>query len=419
MNIEKFELKRLSDIAKIRSSKRVLESDYVDDGIPFFRGSEIVRLNQGKKIKNSHFIKKELFEDLKASSGTPKIGDILVTANGTVGVSYVIDFNYDFYFKDAIIWIKSNNKFNSKYIHYIYESDYIYEQIIQNSKGTTILNYNLSQARKNTIPFPKLDIQNKIVSFLDENCSKIDNEVSLLQKKSILLDEYKNALIYETVTKGLDKNAEMRDSGVEWIGESVANWPVKRLKDIYVYKNGYAFSDEDYCDDSESYLVKITNIGSEHNFKNMQNLKINELTKKFEIKNNSILYALSGSVGKCSFYNAIENKSCYLNQRVAELTIKNGNVKYFYYVMSNNSFKNEIFGMIQGNVIKNLNKGHLDNSFTPVPNIETQNEIVKYLDNETCKIEKQIELINKKVELLKEYKQSLIYEAVTGQLDIE
>lgn len=317
---------------------------------------------------------------------------------------------------DGFVYFSSIKNYDINYLFWFFSNSIIYEGL---GKKGVFLNLNIDTIKNILIPKLKIDEQLKISKFLDTHCSKIDNEVLLLQQKSILLDEYKNALIYETVTKGLDKNAEMKDIGSNWIGEAVASWPIKRLKDVYIYKNGYAFSDEDYCDESESYLVKITNIGSEHNFKNMQNLKINELTEKFRIKNNSILYALSGSVGKCSFYNAIENKGCYLNQRVAELTIKNGNVKYFYYVMSNNSFKNEILGMIQGNVIKNLNKGHLDNSFTPVPNIETQNKIVKYLDNETKKIEKQIELINKKVELLKEYKQSLIYEAVTGQLEIE
>lgn len=317
---------------------------------------------------------------------------------------------------DGFVYFSSIKNYDINYLFWFFSNSIIYEGL---GKKGVFLNLNIDTIKNILIPKLKIDEQLKISKFLDSKCLKIDQEVSLLQKKSILLDEYKSALIYETVTKGLDKNIEMKNSGNNWIGEAVASWPIKRLKDVYVYKNGYAFSDEDYCDDSESYLVKITNIGSEHNFKNMQNLKINKLTEKFRIKNNSILYALSGSVGKCSFYNAIENKGCYLNQRVAELTIKNGNIKYFYYVMSNNSFKNEILCMIQGNVIKNLNKGHLDNSFTPVPNIETQNEIVKYLDNETQKIEKQIELINKKVELLKEYKQSLIYEAVTGQLEIE
>lgn len=358
----------------------------------------------------------------KGAKGQLLKGDILIcsTGGGTAGRVGYWDYSYTNYIADSHVTVlRVNNKNYSRYLYYYLSSLLGTEYIRTCIKGATNQEELSNKALNNfEIEVPNLEMQIKLASFLDERCSKIYKEIELLEKKSVLLDEYKNALIYETVTKGLDKNAKMKDSGVDWIGETVNCWPIKRLKDIYIYKNGYAFNDEDYCDESNAYLVKITNIGSEYDFKNMQNLKINQLTENFKIKNNSILYALSGSVGKCSFYNVIDNKNCYLNQRVAELTVKNGNVKYFYYVMSNNSFKNKILSMIQGNVIKNLNKGHLDDSFIPVPNIQIQNEIVKFLDFETKKIENQIELINKKIELLKEYKQSLIYEAVTGQLEI-
>ncbi len=413
---------RISDLFNVRTSKRIFESDWVESGVPFYRTRDIARLSDSKKINTDVFISVQKYNELKSITGVPKIGDLLITATGTLGRAIVIENNDFFYFQDCnILWIKGNKKYNSYYLKYLYKSDFLLNQILGEYPVTTVERYMISIAKKNIIPYPKIDIQNKIVSFLDKNCSKIDTEISLLEKKSELLEEYKQSLIFETVTKGLDKNAEMKDSGIDWIGDINSKLSLVKLKKIYKYKNGYAFSDDDFIDENNNtHLVKITNVNEINIIKSYIHVKERNQFKKFEISDDSILFALSGSIGKCCYFNKEKNTKFYLNQRVAEIKLKSGNSKYLYYIISNYYFKEQILSSTQGNVIKNLNKYDIDNLIIPYnKNKEEQLEIVNYLDFETNKINNNINLINKKIELLKEYKQSLIYEAVTGQLDIE
>ncbi len=166
-------------------------------------------------------------------------------------------------------------------------------------------------------------------------------------------------------------------------------------------------------------MVKITNLHHDKIIQSSIHIKENNSLKKFQISNDSILFALSGSIGKCCYFKNETDTKFYLNQRVAELKSKSGNTKYLYYILSNEHFKKQILDSTQGNVIKNLNKYDIDNLIIPYyKSIKTQEEIVSYLDFETNKVNVNINSINRKIELLKEYKQSLIHEAVTGQLEI-
>ena len=153
---------RLGDVLTIRSSSRVLESDYTDEGVPFLRGGELIKLDNKEELKNQLYINSDLYQKLKTKTGVPQRGDLLVTANGSVGYPYLVDLDFNFYFKDAIIWIKKNKKVCNKFIYYVYKSPIILNQILRETFGSTIINYNLNQARKNIISLPTLKEQTKI-----------------------------------------------------------------------------------------------------------------------------------------------------------------------------------------------------------------------------------------------------------------
>jgi type I restriction enzyme S subunit len=398
-----WKLKKLGSLIDIKTSRRVFEEDWTDSGVPFYRVRDVVNMKKNKEL-SPIFISKEKYEELIKVSGKPKIGDILVTGSGSIGQSVVVKTNESFYFRDCdVIWFKINNKINSNYLNFLFDSNFIKIQIDAANNMTTVGHYTIQTAKKTYIPLPHIDVQKQISNYLTENVSKIDNEISLLEKKSILLDEYKNSLIYETVTKGLDKTAVMKDSGIEWIGEIPKNWSVNRLKDKLNIQKGAIFTDDLIKDDG---VYPYINGG----------IKPSGWTNSFNCRENTIAVSEGGA---SSGYSQFMERKFWAGTHCYKINPKrNENSKYYYYLLK--GFEKQIQDAKTGSAMPNLQKSKFINLvFSFTSNLKEQNEIVKYLDNETKKIEKQIELINKKVELLKEYKQSLIYEAVTGQLEIE
>lgn len=373
--------------------------DYVDIGVPFISGSEIsggkVVLRDGTKMIS------EMLHNVFYKRTPTRKNDILLVKNGSIGNCAFVDTDLKFSIWVPLALIRVKDSYNPKYVYYTIISEKTQTYLRENASETA--QPNLSISTINNILVQNIDInsQNKIALFLDENCYKIDNEVALLQKKSILLDEYKNALIYETVTKGLDKNAEMKDSGIEWMGCVPIHWNIRRVKNILTNLNKSSFASGDADDGEYNFYVS--------------GKKIKKISK-FNLDKTAILLPTGGTF--ITHFN--DNERCSYSTDVLALLLKNKNcnLKFYYYLFSSSeSFFNE--DLFYGSGLKHLNRKGLFSTIVPVPLLKEQNNIVNYLDIETKKIEKQIELINKKVELLKEYKQSLIYEAVTGQLEIE
>lgn len=357
-----------------------------------------------------------------------KKGVILVEKSGggektPVGRMVIVKEDVKAYYTNFVQGIKINNKMNENFILYILKTTYnlrLHMKYVKQNTGLQNFKFN-NFANDLLIPVPKLEVQNKIVNFIDYNLITLSKKIKKYNKKIELLKEYKESLIYETVTKGLDKNVEMKDSGIDWIGRIPKSFSIKRLKDVYIYKNGYSFSDEDYSEENNgNYLIKITQIKEDGiNINKEMVIKDNDRNKLFKIKKMSILYALSGATaGKSCFFDS--EYKCYLNQRVAEIRLKKGNSKYLYYIFKNKQMQHIILNSKQSTAQPNINKSDIDNFIIPyISNINKQNEIVDFLDKKTKEIDSEVEILSKKIGLIEELKESIIYECVTGKIDIE
>ena len=172
----------INDICDVGSSKRIYLSEYQEIGIPFYRGKEIIEKDSNKDISNELFISQERYNEIKEKFGVPKEGDILMTAVGTIGVSWYVNES-NFYFKDGnLIWFKNfkKDKVVSKYLYYIFKSK-MFNEIIKNiSIGSTQKAITIEQVKKIQLDFPKIDIQKKIVNILDGINEKIriNNEIN-------------------------------------------------------------------------------------------------------------------------------------------------------------------------------------------------------------------------------------------------
>ena len=185
--------KFISEIATLISSKRVYLSDYVSEGIPFYRGKEITELKNNKIPSDILFISNQKYNEMKNKYGVPKKGDLLLTAVGTLGNSWVIEDNNPFYFKDGnLIWFKEL-KINVKYLDFYINSNLGKKKIIDSAIGSTQKALTIINLNKIKINVPCMDEQKKIVNYLNkvDNINKKENEKleKLKQLKKGLLQQ--------------------------------------------------------------------------------------------------------------------------------------------------------------------------------------------------------------------------------------
>lgn len=328
--------------------------------------------------------------------------------------------------------IQSKNKHSdNKYLFYVLKGFEPYLMIektgsaMPNLQKTKFINYLVSFVND-------IEAQNKIVSYLDTETSKIDRKISILEQKFEKLEEYKQSVIFETVTKGLDKNVPLKDSGIDWIGEIPEHWEVKRVKEFVRLSQGLSVNSSEYVDESDVVLIRMGNIKKggaiDLNHKNVYlPQKFKKSSKQYILKENDIIIAMTDMSPNLDFLgvpaklvNLNKDTTYVLNQRVGKLNFKTKNLNFDffkYYLMTplaKNQFKAEGLGTIQGN----MSDSHFSNLFFIYPTLDEQTEMVIYLNEVCSKIDKKTSIIKKQIELLKEYKQTIIYEAVTGKMEI-
>jgi len=189
-----WEKKRLGDISTITSSKRIFKDEYVPEGIPFYRTKEIKELSHGEPISLELFISKEKYEQIKNQFGVPQIGDVLISAVGTIGEILVIDNEDPFYFKDGnIIWMKDIKDVDSDFLKYQLTS--FVEQLKEMTRGAAYSALTIEKLKECSIPLPPLPEQKCIVEQLDSLSQKVRSLEEIYTKQLANCDELKQAFL--------------------------------------------------------------------------------------------------------------------------------------------------------------------------------------------------------------------------------
>lgn len=263
------------------------------------------------------------------------------------------------------------------------------------------------------IPIPSINEQQSIAAYLDQKCGEIDELITLQEEMITKLQGYKQSVITEAVTKGLDKNVPLKDSGIEWIGEIPEHWNICQLKRCANIINGYAFNSNHFSKDLGVPVIRIGDIINEMvSFENIVYVQGNNELDKFQVHKNDILIAMSGAtVGKIGIYD-IEDKA-YVNQRVGIIRTKQyGFIKRMF---ATYGFANYVTLSSAGSAQPNISSDGILNFYIPLPPISEQQTIADYLDQRCSEIDELISIKQQKIEKLKEYKKSLIFECVTGK----
>lgn len=272
------------------------------------------------------------------------------------------------------------------------------------------------------LPVPHISEQQCIASYLDSKCSKIDDIIEKQQSVIEKLKAYKASIITEAVTKGLNSDVSMKDSGVEWIGAVPEHWNVKKLK--YILDSSLQYGANETGVEFESSLpryIRITDILPNNTLKEDGKLSLPEdSAKEFILKNGDLLFARSGAtVGKTFLYQEKVGRCAFAGYLIkASINKKANNPKFLYYYTLSNCYemwKNYIF--IQS-TIQNIGADKYSNLLISIPPIDEQKQIADYLDQKCSAIDSTIANKQALIEKLTAYKKSLIYEVVTGKKEV-
>ena len=317
------------------------------------------------------------------------------------------------------------NKIDLNYLFYALQV-FDFEQY---STGSTIPHIYFKDYGNEYIALPNQEIQKNIVKILNYKVRKIYRLMERVSEQIQTLEDYKKSVITEAVTKGLDKNVEMKDSGIEWIGEIPKYWKVKRLKQILSNDNdslkvgpfGSSLKSNDLVDSGKwvynQRTVLDNNFNSNDTF--IDDKKFIEL-KGFKVKAGDILLTTRGTIGKVAIvpnnFNEGVIHPCIIKFNLNKDIFKNDLIKFIF--NHTDIVLRQVEFLSNSTTIGVIYSYNLVNIYIPIPSISEQEQIIEYLDKKTKLIDQAIESKQKQLEVLEEYKKSLIYEYVTGKKEV-
>ena len=421
---EKWDLIKLKYISNLYNGsslndnqKELFESSNMDD-IPYVSTKDIDYNTQSIEYDNGLRIPKS-----NTSFKLGKKGSFLLCIEGGSSGKKMGFLEQDVYFVNKLCCFEP--KTNGKYQYYLIQTPLFQTQFYSSLSGL-IGGVSISLIRNFISITPPLQEQEQIVKYLDEKTSIIDKLISIKQRKVELLQEQRTTLINQVITKGLNPNVKMKDSGVEWIGEIPEGWIVGKLKNYSELKIS-SVDKHIYEYERQVIVCNYTDVYYNEFITNELELRKGSCSEdeynKFKLnKGDVIITKVSESptdIGVPSLVNDdFENVVCGYHLSIIKPSknklvgsylfrqLQTKRIRSYYEVCSNGITR---FGLGKSSVLD-----------TPliIPPVNQQQEIVEYLDKQTKEIDDLVSMEQNKIELLKEYRQSLISEVITGKLKV-
>ena len=337
-------------------------------------------------------------------------GDIVVNKllawMGAIGLS-----DYDGVTSPAYDILKPKIPIEGIFYHWLFRSPQCTSELRRYSRGIMDMRLRLyfDKFGDVVVPYPNIKVQKKIVSFLAEKTAQIDQAIALKQQQIEKLNEYQQIVIQNAVTKGLNPNAPMKNSGVDWIGDIPEHWDVKKLK--YVLKS---YNKKISSRNSDLRYLGMENIISKTGEINNESAEVEGLANHF--KPNHILFGkLRPYLAKV--YLADFEGICSTEFLVFEVLEPN-NAKFLQILLLSNGFIQNIDSSTYGSKMPRANPDFINNQFIAIPPLDEQLQIINAIENKNQPIKQAIEKYQTQIDRLKEYKNILINQAVTGKIKI-
>jgi len=405
---EHWETNKIKNLFEFSKGLNITKKDLTETGIPVISYGQIhAKFNDGIHIKDElirHTDKTKAKTNSKVSKGDFIFADTSEDLDGC-GNSIYINKEMLLYggYHDVILKSKINR--DNTYLAYLFQSKKWRSQIKSKVSGVKVYSINQSILKECYIILPNTDEQEQIAKYLDKQTTKIDQTVTKNKKLITLLKEKRTTLINQTVTKGLNPDAPMKESGIEWIGKIPEHWNLSKIKHelkFLDYKRIPLSAEE------------RSNLEKKYDYYGASGIidKVDDYI--FEGT-----YILIGEDGANLLYRNLPlaflaKGKFWVNNHAHILDVKKGNITYFMYLLEQVDYTNYITGSAQ----PKLSADNLKNIQIIKPPVEEQKNISEYLDEKIGKINQTIQKIEKNIELLEEYKDSLIHHVVTGKIDV-
>jgi type I restriction enzyme S subunit len=344
---------------------------------------------------------------------------LIIGRKGSFGkVSYSKDECFPI---DTTFYIDSTaTKNNIKWLNYLLKT----LRLDAFTKDAAVPGLSREDAYEKYVPFPDLPEQQSIATYLDRKTGEIDDTIAKKQRLIELLEEERKATINEAVTKGLNPNVKMKDSGIEWIGEIPEHWELEKMKRIAYIKGriGWQGLRQSEFKDEGPYLI------TGMNFKNgkidwdevyhISEERYNE-APEIQVKEGDILMTKDGTIGKLLYIDNLPGPTSLNSHLLLFRPLNNDFItKFLYYHFKSNPFSWYVDLNKTGTTFYGITQTAIEQYKLALPPLDEQKIISQYLDEKISEIEISIQKIQTQIEHLKEYRQSLIFEAVTGKIDV-
>ncbi len=422
---EHWEVKKIKHNCTVKARvgwKGLKSSDFLQKGYAYLVTGSDFNTNKIDWEKSYHIDQKRYEEDPYIQL---KNNDLLITKDGTIGkLAIVENLDKPACLNSGIFVIRSfDKKLSTKYLYWILFSDVFKKFNAYTSYGSTIQHLYQNVFVDFPYTLPSTEEQSQIAEYLDKKTTEIDDLINQKEHLLQLYEEEKEAIINQAVTKGVNPNAKLKDSGIEWIGEIPEHWEVKKMKYLGDFINGYSFKSNDFQTFGVRVL-KISNIqhmnidwsDSSYVSKELYDKKIN-----FRIFNDDLVFALTRPIISTGIKVALikSEEKILLNQRNSVFRSNTIKTEWIYYMLLSKRFIQEFDKRIDKTGQQpNISSNDIGDIHIPIPKLKECEKITKNIKYSLTQIEIKSEKTTKLITLLKEYKTALISEVVTGKLKV-
>ena len=398
---------KLSDLFQIGSSKRVLKAQWQKTGVPFYRGREITKLSQLGSVDNELFITEELYAEYADKYGVPAAGDIVITAIGTIGNSYIVSEGDRFYFKDAsVLWLKKASEVDSKYINLWLKSPSMKSQLDEGN-GATVDTLTIKKLQSLVVDLPGIPEQKRIVAILEQAFADIE------QARAKTKQNLKNAR--ELFESYLHQVFNKRGEG--WVESTLG----EITGGIYTGPFGSLLHKSDYIENGIPLVnpAHITALGIEVDNRKTVSKETAERLSNYIMEKGDVVIGRRGEMGRCALVTSQESGFLCGTGSFFIKSSSRCDSGYLVRYLRSASCVARLEKIAGGAVMPNLSNKDLSNFEILFPPIEKQIEILGFIDILSAETEKVALIYQKKLTALEELKKSILQKAFSGELTKE
>ena len=421
---EGWEMKPLKTLFTFSKGLSITKADLTEEGVPVVSYGQIhSKAYKGTGVDEAilRYVSKQTVADNTASQvneGGFVFADTSEDLDGVGNCAYN-DSTVNLYGGYHTVVLNPREYDDNKYLAYLFRTDAWRKQLRRQLVDVKLFSVTQGILSEAYVVLPPLETRSAIVAYLDAHCTPIDEAIARHRTAIGKLEEYRRAVITKAVTKGLDPNADMKDSGIGWIGKMPSSWRLEKLKYLCESRNGLDYKAQDVCDISDPdsvFVIRSSNIINGY-IKHGDDVYINkQIPDALQLRRGDlVIVRTNGSqrlVGKCAMLDTDEKCTAGAFMLICRSIFN----PYIYWVLRSEllSFHR---GQFDTTTINQLSNDMLRNMLIPLPPSEQMLSILAYLDYQCAAVDDAIDRQNQIISKLEEYRKGLIHAAVTGRID--